>query len=215
MSWWTLRQSAKVFPSDRSFSGCGLTKFRSRDCFNSSRILWDGIFAAMLFSIAELSLLFPSFINYAFHSLARWSLELDLETGSSVRVGDKGLLFKPCVKLNYNWFLLSSFPAPCIGVSFCSWRAPLAVPVKSYSETVVTHSCVNLNLLAQQSQFSPKPQNMGLSYMIITMYSTLVSSIFFDHSCSWNKWVMEWLHTMFKFCVLWSRYTLRNSRNRL
>lgn len=55
----------------------------------------------MLFSIAELSLLFPTFINHAFHSLSRWSLELDLETGPSARVGDKGLLFKVCVKLNY------------------------------------------------------------------------------------------------------------------
>lgn len=50
----------------------------------------------MLFHITELSLLFASFIDLTFHSLAR-CLKLDVETGTCVRVGDKGSLFKTCV----------------------------------------------------------------------------------------------------------------------
>lgn len=81
----------------------------------------------MLFKITQLSLLLPSFITLAFHSLARWSLERDVETGSSLRFGGKGLLFKTCITATlYGNAALFPCPAPCLGVSYCSWIAGLA-----------------------------------------------------------------------------------------
>lgn len=140
----------------------------------------------MLFKITQLSLLLPSFITLAFHSLARWSLERDVETGSSLRFGGKGLLFKTCIAATlYGNAPLFPCPAPCLGVSYCSWIARLAV----LGETVVTHSCVNLNPLAQQSQFNPKRQNVRLccfriimsfiNILIKTSSSLILSSLLF------------------------------------
>lgn len=81
----------------------------------------------MLFHVTELSLLFDSFIAFAFHSLAR-CLERDVETGSCARVGDKGSLFKTCVTAAFCFNNpLFSFLAPCLGVSCCSCIAQLVV----------------------------------------------------------------------------------------
>lgn len=126
----------------------------------------------MLFKITQLSLLFPSFITLALHSLARWSLERDVETGSSLRVG--GLLFKTCITATiYDNAPLFPCPDPCLGVSYCSWIAQLAVLRWNCRDAFV--SCVNLNPLAQQSQFNPKRQNARLSLCCFRIIMSLIN----------------------------------------
>lgn len=53
-------------------------------------------------------LLFYFFITVAFQSLARWSLERDQEMGSSVRFGDRGLLFQTSLIGYFSFFLFWS-----------------------------------------------------------------------------------------------------------
>lgn len=94
----------------------------------------------MLFHITELSLLFASFIALTFHSLER-CLERDVETGSCVRVGDKGSLFKTCVTA---FVLIILFFRFLLHVSVCLAVAGL-LNWLFYAERVLTHSCVNFH----------------------------------------------------------------------
>lgn len=101
----------------------------------------------MLFMITQLSLLFPSFVTLAFHNLTRWSLERDAETGSSLRVGGKGLRFNV---LQRHYLIMLLFFRVVLHVSVFPTAAGLFDWLFS-GETVVTHSCVNLNHLEVKS----------------------------------------------------------------
>lgn len=129
----------------------------------------------MLFTITHLSLLFPSFITLAFDSLAGWSLEWDVETGSSLRVGGKGLLLKTCIPGTF--YDNARLFRVLLHVSVFLTAAGL-LDWLFYAETVVTHSCVKYqNRLAQQSQLNSKRQERVLFHNNYELHKHLYQDV--------------------------------------